>query len=103
MNSEKGIPGVQFKKGQFTGPVDYDVSGTAYIPSGETSVVVSCGFLASDSIVKVDICTVTAETDPICEVVASRTYGANGTFTVGTTTAAVTGADMFFNWMTLRV
>ena len=103
MNAEKGIPGVQVKKGQVTGPVDYDMTGTAYIPSGSASVVVYCGFLESDSIVKIGVSAVTTETDPIGEIFASRTFGSNGTFTVGTTTAAVVGADVYFCWMTSRV
>ncbi len=102
MNTEKGIPGLQTKKGQATGPLDYDTSGTAYIPSGDASVVIQCGLLNFDSIVKVDVIAVTTETDPVGEVFDSRTYGSNGTFVVGTTTAATVGADVYFNWMITR-
>jgi hypothetical protein len=103
MNSGVGIPGVAIKRGQVTGPFNYDTSGTAYIPSGEASVTVACGELNQDSVVLVHVIAVTTETDPICEISASRTYGDNGTFVVGTQTAATVGADVYFNWAVMRV
>lgn len=99
-----GIPQVlgnksNFKFGTSSYLFSYDSSGTAYLPSGETSFVIPTGYMSDKS--RVDIVPVNASTGviPLIEVLASRTYGSNGSFTVSLQDGSAALADLYFAWM----
>lgn len=94
-----GIPQIAIKRGQNTGPASYDTSGTAYLPSGEASVTVVCGYLDKNSLVSLSPTATSTVTIPLMEVSASRTYGSSGNFVVKLQDASTAGADLFFNWL----
>ena len=94
-----GIPGIAIKRGQNTGPASYDTSGTAYLPSGETSVTVNCGYLDKNSLISLSPSATTTVVIPLMEVSASRVNGSSGQFVVKLQDASAAGADVFFNWL----
>lgn len=109
-----GIPnvfGIENKgifRGQATGLASYDTSGTAYLPGGQTSQVINCGYITDSSIVDVNVIAVPASTViPLVEVLASRVtstgIATNGSFTVKLQDATAPVPDVFFNWRVINV
>ena len=80
----------------------YDDSGTAYLPNVETSVVVNCAFLSDKSTIFIVPINAASGVVPLVEIVASRTYGSNGTFTVKKQNAAAASADLYFAWLVIN-
>lgn len=72
-------------------------TGTAVLPSGQSSATVTCRLLTPKTFIEL-IQTEAGELG-LVEVKASRTYGNDGTFTVSTANGGATAADRDFQWL----
>ena len=98
-----GIENLGRKSGQFTGLPSSDMSGTAYLPSGEISFAVNCGWLTKQSVVRVGVSATQAlSVIKLIEVIASRTPGTNGQFVVKLQDGSAALADLYFNWSVMN-
>ena len=101
-----GLPNSLGKDARFkqngSNRTSFDNSGTAYLPSGETSFTIPTGYMSNVSIVMIQPINASDGVIPLVEVTASRTYGSNGSFLVKLQDASAALADLYFTWLVIN-